>query len=423
MNADKKSSNQNKTRAQIIDSALLAIASLRTNKFRSAMTIVGVMIGVCAVIFVNTILDGFQDYAEASIDKIGTNVIYVRKWEAHTDFDNLTDKQRRRKNMTMNEAIAIRESCDLIVAVSPEKKQYNNVIKYGSKRATNPDDYRGVWPEFAKVTNRGVEHGRFIDEGDLNRRAMVCVIGPEIADALFDDREYAIGKIIRVNSRKFEVIGVHAEVEDLFNISENDFVLIPLSTFEKIYPEIRRVSILCSAVSREKMDEAVDQVVSALRMSRGVRPEEPNNFGILTQDRFKNFISDFTTNVQIVSVAVASVGLLVGLIGVMNIMLVSVTERTREIGVRKAIGAKRSNILFQFLTEAATLTGIGGITGIIVGALGGLVLTSILGWSYTLSPMWIAIGLALSAGTGIIAGIFPAWKAAKLDPIEALRYE
>ena len=415
MNADKKSFSQNKTRAQITDSVILALTSLKTNKFRSAMTIVGVMIGVCSVIFINTILDGFTAYAEASIDKNGKNVIYVQKWEPHTDFDNLTDEQRKRRNMTMNEAIAIRESCDLIFAVSPEKKQFNNVIKYRSKRATNPDDYRGVWPEFAKVTNRGVEYGRFIDEGD--------VIGPEIADALFDDRSFAIGKIIRVNSRKFEVIGVHEEIEDLFNISENDFVLIPLTTFDKIYPEIRRVTILCSAVSREKIDEAVDQVIAALRKSRGVRPEEANNFGILTQDRFKSFISDFTMNIQLVAVAVASVGLLVGLVGVMNIMLVSVTERTREIGIRKAIGAKRSNILFQFLTEAVTLTALGGVTGIIVGALGGLILTTILDWEYFLSPMWIAIGLVLSAGTGIAAGIFPAWKAAKLDPIEALRYE
>ncbi|MCH9030870.1 MAG: ABC transporter permease, partial [candidate division Zixibacteria bacterium] len=380
MNADKKSSSQNKTRAQITESVFLALNSLKTNKFRSAMTIVGVMIGVCSVIFINTILDGFTAYAEASIDKIGTNLIYIRKWEPHTDFDNMTDAQRRRRNITTEEAIEIRESCDLIVSVSPQKRSFGNVIKYGSKRATNPDDYRGVWPEYATVTNRGVELGRFIDEGDMKRKGMVCVIGPEVADALFEVREEALGKIIRVNGRKFEVIGIHTEIDDWLGISENDFVLIPLTTFDKIYPEIRRVTILCSAVSKDKIDEAIDQVVGALRRSRGVRPEEENNFGILTQDRFKNRISSITMNIQLVAVAVASVGLFVGLVGVMNIMLVSVTERTREIGVRKAIGAKRSNILFQFLTEAATLTALGGVTGIIVGALGGLVLTTILDW-------------------------------------------
>lgn len=408
---------------QTYESVLMALQSLRAHKFRSGMTIFGVMIGVMAVILVNTILDGFSNYAESSIDKIGTNVIYVRRWASNADFQRAQETGEVRKNFTFKEVNAIIDGCDEISSVAPQKRMFNNVLKYGSKRATNPDDFRGVWPEQAIVTNRDVDFGRFIDENDMQRRAMVCVLGPEMADALFNTRQEAVGKVIRINSRKFTVIGVQEEIEDLFNISENDFVFIPLSTFDKIYPSIKNVVILCSARSKENMDKALDQVTNALRRVRHVRPDEDNNFGLFTQDFFKDRIGSLMMNVQLGGLAVSSVGLLVGLIGVMNIMLISVTERTREIGVRKAIGAQRSSILLQFLTEAATLTGIGGLTGILMGALVGFIFTTIVDWTYYVSPYWAIGGLLASALTGIVAGIIPAWKASRLDPIEALRYE
>ena len=409
--------------SEIVESGSMALRSLFAHKFRSIMTIVGVFIGVAAVILVNTILEGFKNYTEASIDKIGTNVIYVTKWASHADAERARETGENRKNFTFKEVNAILESCDLIEAVAPQKRMFNNTAKYGNKRATSPDDFRGVWPDQQFVTNRGVEFGRYLNDIDMERRSMVCVLGPEMADALFDSRQEAIDKVIRVNGNKFVVIGVMEEIDDLFGISENDYIFIPLTTFDKLYPSVKNVTILASAVSREQMDEAMDQVTNALRRVRHVRPDEENNFGLLTQDRFKDQIGGITANIRIGGLAISSVGLLVGLIGVINIMLISVTERTREIGVRKAIGAKRSNILLQFLTEAATLTGIGGIVGIIVGAAGGWALTAALDWTYYLSPFWIVVGLVLSAGTGITAGLYPAWKAARLDPIEALRYE
>jgi putative ABC transport system permease protein len=257
----------------------------------------------------------------------------------------------------------------------------------------------------------------------MARAAMVCVIGPEVADALFDDREEAVGKLIRINGYEFTVIGVHEYIEDLFGISENDFIHIPMSTFDRLYPNVERIMLLVSAVSREKFGDALDQVINALRRVRQVRPAEENNFGIHTQDRFKEEVAGITVKVQLAASAVASVGLLVGVIGVMNIMLVAVTQRTREIGVRKAVGARRRNILFQFLVEAGTLTGVGGIVGIIFGALIGLLITSLLEWHYSLSVLWVFIGLAASIGSGMLAGMYPAWRAAKVDPIIALRYE
>jgi putative ABC transport system permease protein len=353
------------------------------------MTIIGVMIGVGAVILVNTIMDGFNEYVESSIDKIGSNVLYISKWEDGVDFDNLTEEQRRRKNITMDEAIAIRDMCPLVKAVSPEKRSFNNVIKYNERQIRTPDDFRGCWPEQIVVANREVEHGRFIDDNDMRRSAMVCVIGPDVCDALFDDRAEALDKKIRINGYQFRVIGVQERVEDLLGISENDFVFIPMSTFDRLYPKTERVYLLVSAVSRELIGEAADQVTNALRRVRGVRPEEPNNFGINTQQMLKDEISSITVKVQLGVTAVACVGLLVGVIGVMNIMLVAVTQRTREIGIRKAVGARRANILFQFLVEAATLAGLGGVVGIVVGALVGLAITSILDWTYSLSFFWI----------------------------------
>jgi putative ABC transport system permease protein len=378
-------SNGSTSFAEIQEGMRLALQSVLANKFRSFMTIVGVMIGVGAVILVNTIMDGFTAYTYSSVDKIGTNVIYISKWAPGTDFDNLTDEQRRRKNITMDEAYAIREFCPLVQAVSPEKLTHNNyLITCDGREMRLSEEFRGCWPEQPVVTNRDMSHGRFIDDADMSRAAMVCVIGPEVADALFASRADAIDKEIRINGTAFRVIGVQEFIDDFFKISENNLVLIPMTTFYRLYPRADRVYLLVSAASRERMGEALDQITNALRRVRQVKPEEENNFGFETQEAFKNEIRDITLTVQLVATAVAAVGLMVGVIGVMNIMLIAVTQRTREIGIRKAIGAKRKNIIFQFVVEAGTLTALGGIVGIIFGALLGLTVTSILDWKFYL---------------------------------------
>jgi putative ABC transport system permease protein len=409
--------------AEVREGVRLALWSLRSNKFRSFMTILGVMIGVGAVILINTIMDGFNEYTMSSIDKIGSHVIYVSKWEENTDFENLTDEQRRRKNITMDEAYAIQEMCPLIKAVSPEKSAFTDLVKYGTKSMRIGNDFHGCWPEMAIVANRDVSHGRFIDEYDLRRAGMVCVVGSEVADVLFASHAEAVGKEINVDGKRFRVVGVLEYVEDLFDITENDNIYVPMTTFAKLHPDRERVYLMCSAVSQQHFHEAMDQVINALRRVRKLRPEEENNFGFRTQERFKDQVNNITAKVQLGATAVASVGLLVGVIGVMNIMRVAVTQRTREIGVRKAVGARKKNILFQFLVEAGTLTGIGGIVGIIFGASLGLLITTVLDWHYSLSPFWAFGGLAASIGTGVIAGMYPAWRAAKVDPIVALRYE
>lgn len=402
---------------------ILAIDAVRSNKFRSLMTIIGVMVGVGAVILVNTIIDGFTAYAESSIDKIGSNVMYITQYDEGTDWENMTEEERRRKDITMDEAYAIQEMCPLVEAVGPQKRARNNIAKYNNRSIRTPDDFRGCWPTQMIVTNREMAHGRFFDDNEMQREAMVCVIGPEIADALFDTQEEAVGKEIRVNGWNFTVLGVQARVDDFFGISENDFIFIPMTTFDRLYPNEKSVTLMCSAVTRLQFGEAMDQVINALRRVRKVRPDEPNNFGILTQDRFKDEVAGITSKVQLGATAVACVGLMVGVIGVMNIMLVAVTQRTREIGIRKAVGARKHNIMFQFLVEAATLTMIGGLIGVIFGAGLGWAVTTLLEWKYFFSPAWAMIGLVLSAGTGIVSGLYPAWRAARTDPIVALRYE
>lgn len=402
---------------------ILALDAVRSNKFRSLMTIIGVMVGVGAVILVNTIMDGFTAYAESSIDKIGSNVMYIIQYDEGTDWENMTEEERRRKDITMDEAYAIQEMCPLVEAVGPQKRAQNNIAKYNNRSIRTPDDFRGCWPTQMIVTNREMSHGRFFDDNEMQREAMVCVIGPEIADALFDTHDEAVGKEIRINGWNFTVLGVQARVDDFFGISENDFIFIPMTTFDRLYPNEKSVTLMCSAVSRMQFGEAMDQVINALRRVRKVRPDEPNNFGILTQDRFKDEVAGITSKVQLGATAVACVGLMVGVIGVMNIMLVAVTQRTREIGVRKAVGARKHNIMFQFLVEAATLTMMGGLIGIIFGAGLGWLVTTLLEWKYFFSPAWAIIGLVLSAGTGIVSGLYPAWRAARTDPIVALRYE
>ncbi len=401
----------------------LALDSLRANKFRSGMTILGVMIGIGAVILVNTIIDGFTEYAETSISRIGNNVMYITKWDSETDYDNLTDRERRRPNIRMKEAYAVQEMCPLVKAVSPEKKTRDNIAKYGNRSIRTPDDVRGCWPQQAVVTNRDMAYGRFIDQTDMERKSMVCVIGPDIADALFDFHADAIGKTIKVNGRDFEVIGVQERIDDFFGISENDFIYMPMTTFDRLYPGVEQIYLLVSAVSREQFDEAKDEVINALRRVRQVRPEEQNNFGILHQDLLREEIGSVTSKAQLGATAVAMVSLFVGIIGVTNIMLIAVTQRTREIGIRKAVGARRRNIMFQFLVEAATVTLVGGLVGIAFGALSGWAVTSALEWRYYLSPLWIVVAVSLSVACGMLAGWYPAWRAARVDPIVALHYE
>jgi putative ABC transport system permease protein len=252
---------------------------------------------------------------------------------------------------------------------------------------------------------------------------MVCVLGNSVAQTLFEG-EPPVGKEIRVNGYKFEVVGVLEEVKMMFgNQGENNAVIIPLSTFGKLYPWEEALGLSVRANSFENVNVALDEITGILRAYRKVPFNEPNNFELSTQEQFKDFIGNVTKYIYIAMIVITSVGLMVGGIGVMNIMLVSVTERTREIGVRKAIGAKRINIVLQFLTEAMALSGTGGVIGVIIGIAAGLAINALIGFPVSLPIFWVVVGFIVSVSVGLVSGVYPAFKAARLDPIEALRYE
>ncbi len=413
------------TSVEIKDSIGMAMGSLASNKFRSFMTILGVMIGVCSVIAIASVIDGLNGELTKEIDDMGSNIIMVTKFAMNVDHDDLTEADRNRPAITVGEAEAIQKGCPTVDGVSPQNYYFapgGNDVKYMNRKASSPF-IMGTWPDFIKVNNRVVTAGRFLDESDQQGRLPVCVLGSDIADALFES-EPAVGKQIRINGDVFTVVGVLEKIKaKLTNDRLNTTALIPLSTFNKQYPWEKELMLIARASSMTKMEQAQEEIISALRVYRKVPFNKDNNFNLSTQQQFKDFANNITRVLYIAALVITSVGLMVGGIGVMNIMLVSVTERTREIGIRKAIGAKRMNVLLQFLTEAMTLSGAGGVIGVILGVLLGLGFNALFSFPLSVSVLWVVIGFVVAVSVGMISGMYPAIKASRLDPIDALRYE
>lgn len=410
---------------EIKNAVMMALGSLMSNKFRSFLTILGVMVGVGSVISMASVIDGLDGAAKDEVDKMGTNVITVRKFAPGTDWDKLTDEERKRPEMSVGEAEAILANCPTVDGVAPRNHYYalgGNEAKYKNRTFNNPL-VMGTWPDYLKVREKNMETGRFFSEIDLQYRLMVCVLGSSVAEVLFPFGN-AVDREIRVNGDKFLVIGVLEHVKSNFGEdSDNSYVIIPLTTFQKLMPQDKALTLECRSRSFEDIDKAIEEVTAALRVYRKVPINKENNFALSTQEQFKDRIENITKYIYMGMGVITSIGLMVGGIGVMNIMLVSVTERTREIGVRKAIGAKRSNIIMQFLTEAMTLSGAGGVIGIFAGIALGAIVNMLLGFPAAISPFWIILGFSVSVSVGLVSGIYPAIKASRLDPIESLRYE
>jgi putative ABC transport system permease protein len=411
------------TPTEIQDSVLMALASLRVNKLRSFLTILGVMIGVGAVICLASVIGGLDRAMAEEIDQLGSNVILITKLPFNTDWDKLTEEQRNRPQITEGEARAIMANCPSVDGVSPQNySPRSDIIKYKNRKASRAR-VMGTWPDYVRVNNTFLRVGRFIDETDEQFRRDVCVLGHEVAQALFPDED-PLNKEIRVNSEKFTVVGVMEKRESNFdNDFENRNVMLPLSTFRKMFPDEEALWLAARARNYADIEQAKEEITNTLRVYRKVPFNKENNFELSTQDTFKEFVASITKYIYLAMIIITSVGLMVGGIGVMNIMLVSVTERTREIGVRKAIGAKRSNILMQFLTEAMTLSGSGGVVGIFFGIFTGMLVNGLLSFPFFVSVFWVVTGFVVAVSVGLVSGIYPAVKAARLDPIEALRYE
>jgi putative ABC transport system permease protein len=401
-----------------------AMDTLRSHKTRSALTVFGVVLGVSVIMLVAALITGFNRKVEEEINRVGANSAFVSKWDQGRNGPPPLE-ERLRKPLSMDDAEAIQEGAPAVKSatawVEPHWDQAHTIRT--SAGQVTAIDFRGVQGAFALVyTNANLKEGRFISDGDDLHKEKVVVIGESVAPVLFPDG-HVIGKDAMIDGNDFQVVGVMEKPQGGFGADEEDRrVLIPYRTFMKMYPGADEVNIKAEAYPG-KLDEAVDQIREVMERRRNVPYGGKDNFSISTAAEEVAQFHQIVDKVALSTVVLSSVGLLVGGIGVMNIMLVSVTERTREIGVRKAIGAKRSDITWQFLLEAMTLTGIGGILALVLVNLLVLVIRLSLKWPGVV-PIWAAVtGLAVSISIGLIFGVWPAMKAAKLDPVEALRYE
>ena len=401
-----------------------AMDTLRSHKLRSALTGFGVVLGVSVIMLVAALITGFNQKIEEEIKQVGADTASVSKWNQSRNGPPALE-ERQRKPLTMEDAQAIRESCPAVRSVtawlSPGWATSHAIrTKAGEVTAI---DFRGVQADFGIVyANATLRGGRFISEGDDLHKEKVALLGENVAPVLFPQGG-AVGRDVFIDGTAFLVIGVLEKAKGGFGADEEDRrVLIPFNTLKKMYPAADDVNLRAQGYPG-MLAPAVDQIRDVLERRRGVPFGGTDNFSISTAEQQVQQFHDIVDKVALVTVVLSSIGLLVGGIGVMNIMLVSVTERTREIGLRKAVGAKATDITWQFLLEAMTLTGAGGVIALVL--VNGLVvlIRMTLAWQGVV-PLWAATtGFAVSVSVGLVFGVWPAMKAAKLDPVEALRYE
>jgi ABC-type antimicrobial peptide transport system permease subunit len=405
----------------------MALGTLRANKLRSFLTVFGVIIGVITVMLIASIIAGVDTAVTREVESFGTRSMYISKFNPGIHVGRLSREERMRKPLTYDDAIALSKLPTVEVAV-PFLEITNNffgqkILVSGGGKTSASVALQGTLPDFEKAGTQVISEGRFFTQVENDTNQNVCVIGSKVADDFFRFQS-PVDDTIKIGAEEFRVVGV-LQKRDQFLFSggsddQNNVVYLPYNVARKLKPNSDDVYVLAVA-KPGLMVEAMDQVTDTLRVRRQVPFGAPDNFGIETTENLIRTFHSITGGIAIAMVVISSVGLMVGGIGVMNIMLVSVTERTREIGVRKAIGARRKDIMVQFLIEAGTLTGVGGLIGLAIGWLGTLLVKLIMP-SYV--PLWApAAGFFASVGIGIIFGLWPAWKAARLDPIESLRYE
>jgi putative ABC transport system permease protein len=405
----------------------MALDNVRAHKFRSFLTVLGIVIGVTTVIAIASILTGLRANIIQFVEEYGTNNIYAFHLSTGLSFGNRDRSERTRKPLRPEDGEAIKEFAPSVEDVANNgfiEWTFDKNITYGGQ-TYKQGNLEGVSANYAAITNQSMQDGRFITEMDDQHRLQVMVIGSGAAEALFPGGSRAVGKEVMMSGRPYEIIGVLEKRKgNILGENESDnSVLIPYRTLRKVSPRSEWMMLIIRARSGE-LKKALDQVEDVLRRQRGVKFDDKNNFDLQTADRFVEQFDNITAMVGLIAIALSSVGLLVGGIGVMNIMLVSVTERTAEIGVRKAIGARRRDITNQFLFEAMTLTFLGGVLGVLLAVGVSQIIILIFPSLPASIPMWAVVtGLVVSAAIGLVFGVWPARKAARLDPIEALRYE
>ena len=406
------------------ENLMLALDTLRTHKFRSFLTILGVLIGTTTVILVASIFAGLDKQVAEAAEGFGTRTLFIFKFDPGIHIGRLSKEERMRKPLVPEDADAIRDECPDIQMVATEMFIWgpNPSIRYKNAEIVDGQFIGATADDFSTVNDELADGHFFTEVDDLHRRD-VAVIGADVVQRFFPNED-PIGKLITVDKNSFEVIGTLAKRKSFPGDNGNDRVVkIPFQTFRKLYPDQKEGVFILAMAYEGKLHQAEDEVRMVLRRRRHVKPLDKDNFGISSAEALIDQFRSIMSKVVLVAVVISSIGLLVGGIGVMNIMLVSVTERTREIGVRKAIGARRSDITWQFLFEAMTLTGLGGVLGILLGYGLSFLVKNLSNFPSSV-PVWsVAAGFSVAVSIGLIFGMWPAMKASRLDPIVALRYE
>jgi putative ABC transport system permease protein len=405
----------------------VATGSLRANKLRTALTLVGIIVGVTAVIAVVTIIKGLDQTVAQTFSSQGSTVFTISKNPQIIKSREEFIKVNRRKDVTHDDAEAIERLCTACWRVGIAANSIETV-KYQDQKADNVR-VRGVEPlTMFDIDGVTIDAGRIWTDSEGTAGRDICVIGTDMLKNLFNDApaDRAVGQEIRINGRPYVVLGVLESLGSIFGFSRDNVIYIPYSTYQKAYGARRSLVVFIQVPAAEQLEAAEDQVRTVMRNRRGVAMNEEvddEGFALETQDVFLNLYGAATSNIYIVTIGVAAISLVVGGIVVMNIMLVSVTERTKEIGIRKAIGARRKDILTQFLIEAVVVTALGGAIGVGTGFGLAYVISALIGFPLLVSVASAVLGVGVSSVVGIVSGLWPAWRAAKLDPIEALRAE
>ena len=402
----------------------MAFAAVRASKLRSILTLLGVAVGVFSIISVMTAVGVLRNSIEEGLTQLGANTFQIQKYPNFNTGHRDRARFRNRKDITYEQALAVRGQATLAEAVGIEVWRGGRIVYWRDQRTESNVGLAGENLEGLVTNDWEVAHGRGLTRSDLQHSRNVIILGAAVRARLFPDFVDPIGERIRVDGSVYEVIGVFAEKGMALGGSGDTFAVIPITAYFEKYGKMRRsLHIMVKAQSREVFQDAIDQARFILRSARKVPPAEEDDFFWFSNDSVISQFNEFTLYLRLGVLLVSSIALLAAGVGIMNIMLVSVTERTREIGIRKAIGAQRNAILTQFLIEAVILCELGGLVGIVLGVLTGNAVGMALDLPAVIPLEWVTIGVAVCSLVGLVFGVYPAWKAAALDPIEALRYE
>jgi len=405
---------------QVLDSILIALQAIWANKLRSFMTVLGNIVAVTSIVTVVTLIQGMNGMvADAIVSDIGADNFTVQRMPPIFSEDE-AERNRNNPLITLDEASAIRKFSPLIVSVAAQA-QRNATVSYRTEEVNNAQ-IQGVTSSYADFSTFNVERGRMMSAVEVDRGQLVTILGFGLADRLFADID-PLEKTIKIAGIAFRVVGVSEQKGSFFGNSQDNFAVIPLSAYQRLFGARQSLALMVKPVSTDRMTDAMDDAAVALRVSRRLKPSAPNNFGVLTSDTILDLYRQVTSGIFAVLVGIVALSLVVGGIVIMNIMLMVVSERTREIGLRKALGAKRKDIMSQVLTESITLSTLGGVIGILLGSLAATLIAALTPLPARLETWSVVLGVGITAAVGLFFGAWPAARAAALDPIEALRRE